>query len=138
MATDGDKITELLRKSGVSVTATRKAIFETLKISDRPLKKGEIARLTPEVDRASVYRTLELFSKLGVTVTTIRGWTPLTELAEPFKPHHHHIICDKCGRVVEIGNDKLEILLNSVAASNDFELVSHVVELRGLCTKCKD
>lgn len=138
MATDGDKITELLRKSGVSATATRKAIFETLKISDRPLKKGEIARLTPEVDRASVYRTLELFSKLGVTVTTIRGWTPLTELAEPFKPHHHHIICDKCGRVVEIGNDKLEILLNSVAASNDFELVSHVVELRGLCTKCKD
>ncbi len=110
----------------------------TLLDADVPLKNGEIAKRTPTVDRASIYRNLELFSKLGVTVTLVRGWTPYTELAEPFKAHHHHIICEVCGKVEEIESNTLEDVLNLVASRHDFLLKKHVVELTGVCRACEE
>lgn len=138
MTPDINRFLAILKDNNVSVTAARKAIFETLHKADEPLKNGEVARRTPNVDRASVYRTLELFSKLGITETIIRGWTPLTELAEPFKSHHHHIICERCGRVEEIENDTLEDVLGLVASRHDFALKKHVVELTGICKQCRE
>jgi len=132
-----DNFAKILKDNGVSVTSARRAIFQTLLDADEPLKNGEIARRTTTVDRASVYRTLELFTRLGITETVTRGWTPHTELAEPFKPHHHHIICENCGKVVEIENDTLEDVLNLVASRYDFALQKHVVELSGLCANCR-
>lgn len=126
----------ILRGANQSITKPRQAVFNTLLHTDAPLKNGEIARRTPEVDRASVYRTLELFTRLGITTTTIRGWTPFTELAEPFKPHHHHMVCEQCGRVEEIASDTLEDVLDIVASRHHFILKSHTVELSGLCEAC--
>lgn len=126
----------ILKTAGQSVTKPRQAVFETLSRTDEPLKNGEIAKRTPQVDRASVYRTLELFTKLGITTTTIRGWTPFTELAEPFKPHHHHMICERCGSVEEIASDTLEDVLTLMANRHKFTLKRHTVELSGLCARC--
>ena len=128
----------ILKDAGQSVTKPRRAVFDTLSHADEPLKNGDIARRTPDVDRASVYRTLELFTKLGVTTTTIRGWTPFTELAEPFKPHHHHMICEQCGCVEEIASDTLEDVLTLIANRHEFSLKSHTVELSGICITCKN
>lgn len=127
----------ILRAAGQSVTKPRQSVFDTLAATDEPLKNGEIAKRTPGIDRASVYRTLELFARLGITTTTIRGWTPFTELAEPFRPHHHHMICEQCGRVEEIASDTLEDVLALVANRHEFTLRSHTVELAGLCKKCR-
>ena len=137
MNSDIHHFTDILKLHNVSVTAARTAIFQTLLHAEEPLKNGEVARRTPNVDRASVYRTLELFATLGITETIIRGWTPLTELAEPFKPHHHHIICDTCGAVEEIENDTLEDVLSLVASRHNFKLKKHVVELTGVCRRCQ-
>lgn len=126
----------ILKSSGQSVTKPRRAVFDVLTQADSPLKNGEIAKLTPSIDRASVYRTLELFAKLGITTTTIRGWTPFTELAEPFKPHHHHMICERCGVVEEIESDTLEDMLTILASRHHFTLRSHTVELSGVCASC--
>lgn len=136
MTVDTTAFTKLLQANNVSVTSARTAIFMTLLDADAPLKNGEIAKLTPTVDRASVYRNLELFARLGVTVTLVRGWTPYTELAEPFKAHHHHITCEVCGKVEEIESNTLEDVLNLVASRHDFLLKKHVVELTGVCKKC--
>ena len=136
MIKDTSAFATILKNHKVSVTAARTAIFDTLINSHEPLKNGEIVRRTPSVDRASVYRTLELFNELGITETIIRGWTPLTELAEPFKAHHHHIICDECGRAEEIENDTLEDVLGLVASRHNFTLKRHIVELTGTCERC--
>ncbi len=132
-----DNFAKILKHAGVSVTKPRQAIFATLLHAEKPLKNGEVAALTPSVDRASVYRTLELFATLGITQTTIRGWTPLVELAEPFKPHHHHITCEHCGRVIEIENSTLEDVLGLVATRHNFTLTEHLVELTGTCSDCR-
>lgn len=138
MATESDRFKEILRSSGASVTSARLAIFETLMNSDRPLKNGEIATLTPNVNRASVYRALELFGKLGITASSMRGWTSFTELAEPFKPHHHHLHCTDCHQVVAINTPELERVINQLASSRGYQMTSHHIELYGLCPKCQD
>lgn len=127
----------ILKAAGQSITKPRMAVFETLLHAETPLKNGEVAKRTTTVDRASVYRTLELFAQLGITTTTIRGWTPFTELAEPFKPHHHHFICSTCASVEEIASDTLEDILNIIAMRHNFHLTSHIVELTGTCSTCR-
>ncbi len=127
----------ILKQAGQSITRPRRAIFAALAEADTPLKNGEIAARVPLIDRASVYRTLELFSTLGITTTTIRGWTPFTELSEPFKPHHHHMICERCGHAEEIASDTLEDVLTLIANRHTFALKSHTVELAGICKACQ-
>lgn len=132
-----ERFEALLRHNNVSVTAARSHIFATLLNSDRPLKNGEIATLTPEVNRASVYRVLELFDSLGITATITRGWTHFVELAEPFKPHHHHLQCTHCHRLIALDSAALEELVGQLANEHDFMLSAHHVELSGLCPDCK-
>ncbi len=132
-----DQLRAILKSHNVSVTSARIAVFSTLHSAEQPLKNGDIVRLTPTVDRASVYRTLELFTDLGITETTIRGWTPFTELSEPFKPHHHHLICENCGHVEGIENETLEDVLELIATRHQFSLKRHLVELTGLCANCQ-
>lgn len=130
------ELANILKQSGYSLTKPRQHVFMTLWHATESLKTGEIARRTPEVDRASVYRTLELFASLNITTTTLRGWTPFTELADPFKPHHHHLRCTNCDTIEEIASDRLEAMLTDIATHHNFSLRSHVVELTGLCAAC--
>lgn len=134
---DTKRLSEVLRTHNVSVTSPRLEIFETLSKAEKPLKNGEIVKRTPNVDRVSVYRNLELFSKLGITETIIQGWTPLTELAAPFRVHHHHMTCERCGKVIEIEDGVLESALNAIVSKHNFLLNKHLVELTGLCEECQ-
>lgn len=136
MNKESERFKEILRSNGVSVTAARSKIFDTLLKSDRPLKNGEVAARTPEVNRASVYRALELFDRLGITTTMMRGWIPFVELAEPFKPHHHHLQCTKCHELIAVDTPELEELIDRIAATHGYQLITHYVELSGLCSQC--
>ncbi|MGO3701698.1 MAG: Fur family transcriptional regulator [Candidatus Saccharimonadales bacterium] len=127
----------ILIEKGASVTKTRLALFHTLQQMNKPAKTGEIAKQTPSVNRTSVYRTLELFAELGITTTIVRGWTPLVELAEPFKAHHHHIVCRNCGVSQSIESETLEDVLAVVAKRHGYTLEQHTVELTGLCSACQ-
>ncbi len=137
MSIDTKRFSEVLRAHKVSVTSSRIEIFETLSKAEKPLKNGELAKRTPSVDRVSIYRNLKLFSALGITQTIIQGWTPLTELAEPFSVHHHHMTCEQCGKIIEIEDGVLEKVLSSIVTKHNFVLTKHLVELTGLCETCQ-
>lgn len=137
MASEIAKFTQILRDNSISVTAARLAIFRTLLKSDKPLKNGEVASQTPSVNRASVYRALDLFDRLGITTTLIRGWTPFVELTDPFKPHHHHLLCEKCDAVTVITSDEMERLIHQLAERHSFTPSSHHFEVKGTCHNCQ-
>ncbi len=136
MHREGEKFKQLLRGYGVSVTVPRQALFKTLLDSDEPLRKAEIATRTPSVDRATVYRSLQLFDELGITTTLIRGWTPFIELATPFKPHHHHLQCTRCEELIELDNSELEVVIDQLASAHGYKLTAHHIELSGVCPQC--
>lgn len=138
MTPQTERFKQILRDNGISITAARLALFDTLLNHQQPLKNGEVAALTPSVNRASVYRTLELFDHLGITTTLVRGWTPFVELAEPFKPHHHHLLCDQCGIAIEVTSDKIESIIHEITKSQSFTPTSHHFEINGVCQGCRE
>lgn len=99
---------------------------------------GELTqKLKHDADRASVYRTVELFERLGIVQRIQVGWKYRLELSDSFNPHHHHIHCTQCSRVVSLSEDAaLERHISSLAHQAGFQLTSHQLELSGLCESC--
>jgi len=89
-----NELSTILATAGMRATKPRSDIFNTLKTSDTPMSIVDIIKACPSVDKVSVYRTITLFSELRVIATIPHGWKHLYELAAPFKPHHHHLVCE--------------------------------------------
>ena len=51
--------------------------------------------------------------------------------------HHHHLICRKCGKTVEIEADKVEAWADYVAKTHGFTRPSHTIDIFGDCASCK-
>lgn len=131
--------TELIRifsDAKLRLTAPRIRIFNTLKASESPLSTAELIHLCPEVDKVSVYRTIALFTSLNIITTVTHGWKRSYELASPFLPHHHHLICQKCGDVTELQSDSIEALVKSLSQHSSFTPTSHHFEIHGICEIC--
>ncbi|MBI5508074.1 MAG: transcriptional repressor [Deltaproteobacteria bacterium] len=52
------------------------------------------------------------------------------------RPHHDHLLCQRCGKKVEFSYDALEVLQEEVARRHGFRLLSHHLELIGVCLDC--
>lgn len=50
--------------------------------------------------------------------------------------HHHHLVCRRCGRTVEVEGPAVETWARTVATGHGFQEVSHTVEVFGLCPEC--
>jgi Fur family ferric uptake transcriptional regulator len=127
-----------LKESGQSYTKSRQMVFAALE-GQEPLAMSElVTRVDTSVNRASVYRTVKLFEELGIIHKLQIGWKYKLELSDDFHDHHHHIACIKCGHVTPINEDpKLETAIIKLAHKNQFSLLTHQLELRGICDKCQ-
>ncbi|MBX9867982.1 MAG: transcriptional repressor, partial [Burkholderiales bacterium] len=50
--------------------------------------------------------------------------------------HHDHLICSKCATVVEFSNQQIEDLQMTIAQLNNFQVLSHTLNIYGICEKC--
>lgn len=98
----------------------------------------ELLLACPTVDRASIYRTVALFEKLGIVQRLQIGWKYKLELTDSFIHHHHHLSCSQCGKIVALPeNADLEAALLALATSRGFSAQDHQLEIRGLCGDCR-
>lgn len=90
------------------------------------------------IDRASLYRTIALYEKLGLVQRIYIGWKYKVELSDVLTTHHHHhISCLRCGKVVAITEeDEIETLLGNLAKRHGFTATNHQLEIRGYCGSC--
>lgn len=131
--------TELIRifsDARLRLTTPRITIFNALKESESPLSTAQLIHLCPEVDKVSVYRTIALFTSLNIITTVTHGWKQSYELASPFLPHHHHMLCQKCGKVIELQSASIEALVKSLSQQSSFTPTSHHFEIHGVCKIC--
>ena len=131
------RLGKLLGEQGYSVTSQRTRVFEALRKAEEPITIIELADRLKNVDKVSVYRTIDLFEKVGVTHRVWTGFKSKIELSEAFSAHHHHFTCIKCGKTIGLKSEKLENHLKDFEQEHDFELVQHSVELSGYCVDCK-
>jgi Fur family ferric uptake transcriptional regulator len=59
------------------------------------------------------------------------------ERAEPSGEHHHHIVCDRCGRLATFADERLERAIEGVSRRLDYAVGGHDVVLRGTCPRCR-
>lgn len=139
MSDSVDKLQKLLRSRKYSLTAARRAVFSALGDSKGPLSMHDlIAVCSPEIDRASVYRTVSLFEELGVVQRLQIGWKYKLELSDEFSHHHHHVSCAKCGRTVATDDDAvLEERIRALAIARGFTATTHQLEILGVCEDCR-
>jgi Fur family ferric uptake transcriptional regulator len=136
MNSAGERFRQLLKSNDRSVTTARMAVFEAL-LGQEPLNMHELVTRVPAIDRASVYRAIELFERLGVVQRLHTGWKYKLELSDKFTEHHHHVTCVRCDTTTAINEDELEQLLTRLTASYDFTPIAHQLEIQGLCSRCR-
>ncbi len=127
----------ILKQNGSSLTRTRQLVFDLLRDQEPQSMQVLASRASPEVDRATVYRTIELFEKLGIVHRLNIGWKYRIELSDLFSAHHHHMHCEKCGKIIDLpANVMLEKMIDTVAQKNNFSPRGHSLEIYGLCPVC--
>lgn len=126
-----------LKKAGYSITKPRELVFGALE-GQEPQSMAEVVhKLEHEVDRATVYRTIELFEKLGIVTRLNLGWKYKIELSENYSHHHHHLSCINCGKVVSFEEGQvLHQAIEHLATAKGYSMVDHSLEIRGRCPDC--
>lgn len=131
-------LSSVLTRTGHRTTQARHAVFVALTDADRPISIAKLTIACPNINRSSIYRTLELFEHIGIITLINIGWKKRYELAEPFRPHHHHIICTECGKTIAIHPPELERLIETVSKQHAFTITTHHFELTGICKDCSN
>lgn len=129
-----------LRESGYKLTTARLAVLTALEASDGHLTSTELIErvlaLDPAVGRASVFRALELFTRLSlVRPTYLSGSVTPAYVLLP-GGHHHHFVCLRCGRVIEVEDCGLLDTTRAMEQQLGVHVTGHLVEFFGLCANC--
>ncbi len=132
---------DALTDAGIRLTGPRRAVAELIARRDGHFTAADLAadararRL--RVGRATIFRSLELLSGLGVVE---RLDLPTGEHAyvgcEP--SHHHHVVCARCGRASDFDDADLTAVVEAVGARTGYRIDSHRLELFGVCPTCAD
>lgn len=84
----------------------------------------------------TVYRALTSLSEQNIVdVVYAENGEATYRICVP--EHHHHLICNKCRKIVEIDDGPVDEWVNKVAKKAGFSDVTHQIEIRGLCKTCK-
>jgi Fur family transcriptional regulator, ferric uptake regulator len=118
-----ERVIELLAGQPCALSAVQ--IEEALRTSGRA------------TGRASIYRVLELLVEHGLVERIVLGdGQARFERAHPSGEHHHHLVCERCGRLVAFDDAGLERAIDRLSERLGVSIESHDVLLRGACRRC--
>jgi Fur family ferric uptake transcriptional regulator len=132
-----------LAAAGYRRGGARNAVVELLDAQDCALTAQEIDdRLRADgrsVGRASVYRIVEMLTELKLVQRIDVGQgVARYERHLPDGDHHHHLVCDDCGRIAPFSDPTLEQAIERVSQRLSFAVDDHDVVLHGACSDCSD
>lgn len=136
-----EKLIEHKARFGLKSSNKRSFIIDYFLEADRHFTVeelyDEIKQKKPEISYSTVYRALKLLAECELA-----GQCTFGDSASRYEPihqyeHHDHLICRRCGRIIEFENDKIERLQKDVARRYGFHVSAHKLELYGMCRKCR-
>jgi Fur family ferric uptake transcriptional regulator len=127
---------------GVRLTSQRRALIETIQNAEGHLDAASLLELArqrdPKIDRATVYRTIELLKRLGLIdeldLMHLNGEKHYYEVKT--QKDHLHLACFQCGEIEEFSSPTFERLKQEIGAGNGFNIKVIRLEVGGLCKKC--
>ncbi len=140
---DVDTLIADLRSEGLRITAARRAICEALAsnvgehLDATELRERAEATSGVRIDQSTVYRTLDVLERLDVLHHVHLGHGPaIVHLTG--ERDHQHLVCEGCGRTVDIPPDEVSAVFGELAAAYGFaEVQGTHFALVGVCSACK-
>ena len=126
-----------LDEAGYRSGASRRRVVELLAAESCATTALEINSRLDGVGRASIYRTLEQLEQLHLVQRVETGGEAAAYERLDENQHHHHLVCEECGRLTPFADRSLERAIESVTREVDFDVATHDVVLRGSCPDCK-
>jgi len=121
------------RNAVVALLERQRCALTAQEIDDRLRAEGR------SVGRASVYRILELLTELRLVQRIDVGQgVARYERHQPDGDHHHHLVCDRCGRIAPFEDPALEQAIERVSRRLSFAVDDHDVVLHGACGDCRE
>jgi Fur family peroxide stress response transcriptional regulator len=134
-----DHAIEMLKSSGVRITPQRHAILEYLVISDSHPTADEIYKALehkfPNMSVATVYNNLRVFKKTGLVKELTYG--DASSRFDFSTKRHYHVICSKCGKIVDFFYPGLDEVEELAAQVTGFTVDHHRLEVYGTCPDCQ-
>ena len=132
-------IVSKLSEQGYRLTLQRMMVLSAIENSGNHISAEEIyAQVVakyPQVNISTVYRTLELLKRLGlVTETDLGGGRVRYHPAD--KGHHHHLVCQECGKIINLDESVLSSLKSILLREYKFSADLRHLAIFGRCAKC--
>ncbi|MEA4827319.1 Fur family transcriptional regulator [Clostridium sp. JNZ J1-5] len=138
-----EKLKEQLKIKGYKLTPQRRAVVNmVMQNKGNHLTAEELYDLVkkdcPEIGLATIYRTIQLLEEIGVLCKlNLDDGCNRYELVDQEESHqHHHLICKKCGKVIEVEEDLLDSIEKNVEEKYNFKIENHSVKFLGICNEC--
>jgi Fur family ferric uptake transcriptional regulator len=133
-------ITDRLRAKGYRLTPQRLMILAAIEGSRDHISAediyAQVSARYPQVNISTVYRTLEMLKKLGMVYEIDLGEGRIRYHAEA-SGHHHHLVCQECGKIIDINEATLAPLRDVLLRDHGFLADLKHVGVFGLCEDCR-
>lgn len=138
---EAEAFSRYLREKGLKLTSQREMILTTFLEQQGHISAEELFQKArqrqPNVGFATVYRTLKHLTLCGLARELDFGEGRVKYEPEFNRRHHDHMICTSCGVYIEFLNPQIEELQEQVSRKHGFKIVSHRMQLYGICRKCQ-
>lgn len=131
----------LCRERGLRLTARRRRVLELVWMSHRPVGAYDILEALAEEGRRpappTVYRALDFLMDAGL-VHRLDSLNAFVGCADPEHPHAgQFLICRSCRSVAELDDTELQQVVNTKVAEAGFQAETQMLEIQGLCSRCR-
>jgi Fur family transcriptional regulator, ferric uptake regulator len=136
-----ERFRRYLRDHRQPVTRQRDLVAQAVFLSDDHPSVDTIGKSLKargeHVGVATVYRTLDLLMQSGLVRAHEFGQGFKRYEPVPSAADHEHLVCERCGRVVEFQHERLERMLPVIADEHGFQHRRHRIEVYGICRECR-
>ncbi|HIE59473.1 MAG TPA: transcriptional repressor [Persephonella sp.] len=131
---------DFVKRKGLKFTSQRESILEEILNVKGHFEIEDMVKRIKEknipVSRATVYRTLNILKEMGLVNEVIK-YKNKTIYEISLKQHHDHLICTKCGSIIEFSEEEIEKLQDKICKEYGFKPETHRLEIFGICKNCR-
>jgi len=128
-----------LKEKGLRLTQPRRLILDYIHNKGDHLTAKEIISYIhekfPRINKSTIYRTLELLEKNECVFKSESMDRTIYHHAE--EGHHHHLVCSRCGRIIECDEDLFKSVENTLQRQYGFHVDFKYLVMSGLCEGCR-
>jgi Fur family transcriptional regulator, ferric uptake regulator len=133
---DIELIIERMELRGHRITNSRRRVIEAVLAQPAHFTVDDVLHSTRKVGRATVFRTMRLLLDRNIVCRVMLDGGSLHYRLSS-RGHHHHLVCNQCGRVEDFTQCDVEPLVRELARAMKYEIDAHWLEVYGRCQACR-